>query len=312
MIFKLREKAIRNYLGLGFQIQTPHEYYETIPEYQKNVVNIVIGKYSWWFDVPMLIKPKRVFKENQRGSEKFEGKTGYWDNIQRMYGFSTVPDSGIHTYYGIQPGEWHSKNPEKSDHVKIFNYFWNWHHVRHDAYDVDGNYLCDGRHFQEWEFAYLPKYTKPFNKETKNTDFQTVPHFVFPKSNKAASQHRPFMGKYDNFSNISSNVKVFEFFKFIDPFDKSETVARCNIEEREWIRGSWSWLRAILKYVPGCRKIQRSIDIEFRDEVGGGKTGWKGGTLGMGFEMLPDESIENAFKRLIKDEYQIDRFKRER
>ena len=46
-----------------------------------------------------------------------------------------------------------------------------------------------------------------------------------------------------------------------------------------------------------CRKIRRSLDLEFSGETGPEKGSWKGGTVGTGIEMLPGELHEAAFRR---------------
>jgi hypothetical protein len=109
------------------------------------------------------------------------------------------------------------------------------------------------------------------------------------------------MGKYDNFSDVSSDVKVYEIFKYVDHYDNAILLAKCNIEEREWIRGKWKWMRALLKYVPGCRIVRRDMNIEFSDEVGSEKGSWKGGILGMSYDMLPGESMIETFTRFQRD-----------
>lgn len=82
-------------------------------------------------------------------------------------------------------------------------------------------------------------------------------------------------------------------FSFRD-FDGELLTAKTRIEEREWHRGtgSFSWLSFF--YSP---KIVRSLQIEFSGETGPKKGSWKGGTLGHGIEMLPEERHIEAFKR---------------
>lgn len=82
-------------------------------------------------------------------------------------------------------------------------------------------------------------------------------------------------------------------FGFED-FDGELIVATCMIEEREWHKGSgwFKWLRRFAK-----PKIRRSLDIDFSEEVGPEKGSWKGGTIGHGIDMLPNESPTQAFQR---------------
>lgn len=83
---------------------------------------------------------------------------------------------------------------------------------------------------------------------------------------------------------------VFEF----DDYDGQLIQATTHIEEREWRFGEgwFKWLSLFRK-----PKIRRSLDLEFSAEVGPEKGSWKGGTLGHGIEMLPNETHEQAFRR---------------
>ena len=82
-------------------------------------------------------------------------------------------------------------------------------------------------------------------------------------------------------------------FEFSD-FDGERITARTLIEEREWHFGS-GWFRWLSLF---CKpKIKRSLDIEFSKETGRRKGSWKGGTIGHGIEMLPNEKHAGAFAR---------------
>lgn len=85
-----------------------------------------------------------------------------------------------------------------------------------------------------------------------------------------------------------------------EDFDGKPIVATTRLEEREWHAGTgwfrWlSWFRR--------RKIHRSLDIEFSDEVGPEKGSWKGGTIGTSIEVLPGELHEAAFRRFCDQEH---------
>lgn len=84
---------------------------------------------------------------------------------------------------------------------------------------------------------------------------------------------------------------IFQYETYIDPYDNKEIPARYHVVEMEWRRFNCPFL----KYV------RRNIDIDFKDEVGPRKGQWKGGTIGMGFEMLPNESHEDTWKRFQED-----------
>lgn len=82
-------------------------------------------------------------------------------------------------------------------------------------------------------------------------------------------------------------------FGFED-FDGELIVATCMIQEREWHRGE-GWFKWLKYFWPA--KISRSLDLKFSAEVGPQKGSWKGGTLGHGIEMLPNETPRQAFER---------------
>ena len=300
--FKLTEKATRRTPGIGITIQTPSEFYESDPY---NYLHILFWKTSLWFRIPYWLKTKSKWRDCPdwpRPNPGYE-KKGYFEHTQRMYGFTTVEESGIHVYYGIQPGSWSSKDPENSDHVKVLGYFWNYEHVRWDAYNTKGEYLCPGNHLREWSYKYEARYRRkgsPDYIEDDETCFFTVARFVYPKSEQVARDAAIFCD-YQNFSDVSSDVQIYQFFKYKDHYDGKELWAKCNIEEREWIRGKWPWMRKLLKYVPGCRMIRRAMNIEFSDEVGSRKGSWKGGITGMDYDMLRGESMSDAFARFQKD-----------
>lgn len=82
-------------------------------------------------------------------------------------------------------------------------------------------------------------------------------------------------------------------FAFVD-YDGEELTATTKIEEREWLFGTkWcKWLSWFSK-----PKVRRSLDIRFSGETGKRKGSWKGGTIGHGIDMLPNELHGPAFER---------------
>lgn len=116
-MFKLTEYTSKGHAFFAFSLQTPHEYYENRPH---NVLNICLFRHSWWLSIPELIKPKTKWVDT---SEWSKDSKGYWDYIQRIYGFTFTEDS-LHVHYGIQPGSWSSTDKKNSDHTKVFFYSW--------------------------------------------------------------------------------------------------------------------------------------------------------------------------------------------
>lgn len=238
-----------------------------------NYLNVGFGKWLWIFEIPQLIKPK--MKQSEYNKEVML-------TIPTQYGITWFEES-ILIHYGQQPGCWIRDDPDNSDKVKVINSPLQLHHVRWDAYFADGEYACSGEYLRDWIMSYHED--KPYNADTRNIDFQTVPLFKFPDSD-----------------NVATDKPIFRFYNITDPFDGAKTVARVNIEEREWIRGKWNWLRRVLKHVPLCRLVRRYINIEFRDEVGKRKTSWKGGIVGMSFDMYPTETIDQCCNRFVKSQ----------
>lgn len=89
---------------------------------------------------------------------------------------------------------------------------------------------------------------------------------------------------------------VFEF----DDYDGKRIKATTHIEEWEWRFGEgwFKWLSLFRR-----PKVRRSLEIRFSEEVGPEKGSWKGGTLGHGIEMLPEELHESAFRRYCEQEH---------
>lgn len=285
-MIKLHEYTNQSHTPLAFELSTP--YGEDGDKH--NLLHIAVWRFGWYFIIPQLIKPKSVWVAAMDPSPEFKG---YYNHIRKSYGFC-VFEEAIHVHYGIQPGSWSRDDPANSDHTKVFNFPWMYKHVRHDVYYTDGSRASCGEYFREWTNRKVDN--KPFNKETRNVDFQTVPWFTLPMNDtpEFVRKNRDVV-----FSEVQTDGEVFRFYEYKDPYDGEVTVARVNIEEREWIRGRWKWLRSVLKHVPGCRIIRRSMDIEFRNEVGSRKGSWKGGTIGMGFTMHKDETLDECWNRFI-------------
>lgn len=73
-----------------------------------------------------------------------------------------------------------------------------------------------------------------------------------------------------------------------------ERTATVSIEEREWRRRGWRWL-------PLFRRVRRSIDVQFSDEVGERTGSWKGGTVGCGYELRPHETPRECLLRMQEE-----------
>ena len=66
--------------------------------------------------------------------------------------------------------------------------------------------------------------------------------------------------------------------------------ATIQVQEQEWRRWWLPW-----------RKVWRGIDVAFDGEVGERTGSWKGGTIGCGYEMLPDETPLECLRRMERE-----------
>ncbi len=73
-----------------------------------------------------------------------------------------------------------------------------------------------------------------------------------------------------------------------------ERVATIMVGEMEW-RLYW------FKWLPCPRKVVRTIDVSFSDEVGPRTGSWKGGVVGCSYELLPNESPLTCLRRMEKE-----------
>jgi len=86
-------------------------------------------------------------------------------------------------------------------------------------------------------------------------------------------------------------------FEF-DDYDGKRIVATCHVEEREWRFGE-GWFRWLSLF--RRPNVRRSLSMAFSEEVGPEKGSWKGGTVGHGTEMLPDDTPDTAFRRYCSE-----------
>jgi hypothetical protein len=73
-----------------------------------------------------------------------------------------------------------------------------------------------------------------------------------------------------------------------------ERVATVTITEMEW-RMRW------LCWLPWPRKVRRSIDVSFSDEVGERSGSWKGGCTGCSYDLRKNETAEECLRRMERD-----------
>lgn len=107
-----------------------------------------------------------------------------------------------------------------------------------------------------------------------------------------------YRNDWDTISAIEDRLEKVQY-EIID-YDGEKNIATCHIEEWEWHRGdrSFRWLKYFTKPL-----IKRSVEINLQKELGPEKGSWKGGLMGTSINMLPGESIDDAFKRWCDEEH---------
>jgi hypothetical protein len=83
-------------------------------------------------------------------------------------------------------------------------------------------------------------------------------------------------------------------YDFIDSYDNTIVPTTIYVEEREW-RPKW------LTWTSLFAEKRRTIDVHFSKEVGKRKGSWKGGTVGCGYDLLPNERPLDCLKRMEKE-----------
>lgn len=73
--------------------------------------------------------------------------------------------------------------------------------------------------------------------------------------------------------------------------EAQERRATISVTEREW---RWRWF----SWLAWPRKVRRSIEIEFSDEVGERTGSWKGGVTGCGYDLRPTETPWDCLRRM--------------
>lgn len=85
-----------------------------------------------------------------------------------------------------------------------------------------------------------------------------------------------------------------EIYDYVDSYDGEIIPTKIYIEEREW-RPKW------LTWTSLFAKTHRYVDVHFSKECGSRKGSWKGGCIGCGYEMLPNETLLACIKRMEKE-----------
>lgn len=230
------------------------------PDDPYNILSFSFFKWAWYIKVPQFIKPvgKKVHANWDAATIARLGRDWYMDYTSKNYGFTFLEDA-VHLAYGIQPGCFISDDKANSDHVSVLDYPWGFRHIRNTIYNRNMSPYT----YDEWYKQDSVKYN------IKDRDLAWA----------------------------SDPTNVYYYFIYRDTFDGMDIPTKAHVSEREWHRGINKFWRVIFSIFPSSVFIRRDLEIEFKHEVGSRKGSWKGGTMGMGMEMLAGETVTNAISR---------------
>lgn len=147
------------------------------------------------------------------------------------------------------------------DHTKFLHMPWEWKHIKHEVRRADGSWVP---FVGGWEVG----------RDIKNKDGQVV-----IKGGKEP----------DGREELS-----FPYRYVLRSGEIQERIATVHVERREW-RRKWTY------WFPFFAKRRQSIDVRFDNEVGERTGSWKGGVVGCGYTMLPNETPEMTLRRMEQE-----------
>ncbi|WP_447077626.1 hypothetical protein [Shewanella algae] len=102
-------------------------------------------------------------------------------------------------------------------------------------------------------------------------------------------------GKWEDGSHSWDNENIdrqeFDYTYQLNSGEIQNRKATCFIEKRQWHR----------KWLPFIKITCKQLNVKFDDEVGEKSGSWKGGCIGCGYEMLPNETVEQCLRRMEKE-----------
>lgn len=303
-VFQYERGNFRRWLSLT--IYNPFEN----PEDKYNVISLNVGNHHLSIKIPQLFKPRESWVDLSNCTiaslNSFGGMKGYTKYTRKCFGFALTYDS-IQLYYGIQPNEWINNDPKNSDHIKTFFWFWEWAFYSQKILKLNQTVLCDDD--VHWFHFYCNKldsfrFPSTLPEKIKEFGFKTPSPFFPPVDTEYSKTYNyKNQGEYNNY-NDDVWISPREFMcitEYVDRFDNSKILTRYFIEERVWKRGNNKLMQLLLSIFPKTKRTERCLNITFFEEVGPKKGSYKGGVIGMAFEMLPNETHEQCYERFCKD-----------
>ena len=158
--------------------------------------------------------------------------------------------------------------------------------IHYDTFWIyKGGDYQDGQCQNQWIAWYLPFFSWEFDG-----------HWIKDKHRTMVKMDRERLGNEDgmhpfDFRKMMAYSETHPYTYVLKNGTVQNRTATCTIEKRKWHR----------KWFPMFTRESTTIDIEFNDEVGERTGSWKGGTLGCGYEMLPDDTIESCLRRMERE-----------
>ena len=135
-------------------------------------------------------------------------------------------------------------------------------------------WIYKGKKYISWEFPY-------FNLKLKSTE-------VIDNNGDWYALQKGEDG-WDLKNDGKLSITKIPFTYTLRSGEIQERIATIYTEKRTWCR----------KWFPFLKKTSTSLDVEFDKEVGEETGSWKGGTVGCSCEKFDDETVEEAFQRMI-------------
>jgi len=102
------------------------------------------------------------------------------------------------------------------------------------------------------------------------------------------------VASYDKGEPDKREIQTFPYFYAFRQGDQvvvQEVIATCHVERRIWHR----------RWFPWSKLVVTNLAIEFNEEVGSRRGSWKGGCVGCGWDMKPNETMEDCLRRMERE-----------
>lgn len=112
---------------------------------------------------------------------------------------------------------------------------------------------------------------------------------------RADGSWTPFVGSWERDKEPDNrHTETYPYRYLLRSGEKQEVLATIFVERRTWRLRLLKWTRAL-------QHTRHAIDVSFSDEVGEGHGSWKGGTIGCGYDLRPDETPYECLRRMERE-----------